>query len=587
MIWSDSEGDENNWLGGRGRDKSKGSYRRDWFSLFGATGKKRSYDDSKPWDDFSDFGEAWFTQPPKDELVDKLDTSPESSRAVDRLSYDAQEFNRIAEKNFTMRGVAKRGQSVHKDFPVLVEDVFNAFHKGHPVLKHDSELDDFSKFSKKIVKAILDDPRYDTLRQTTKWDRLYSAYATRALDELFKKCGGGSAGNAGEKSDKPESNNKASQKGEGEDGEQGGGSGSDDKQESGEQKDGKQDGEQGGSGTASPQEAQEEQLIKEAVSEFMDKAVNEVAEAEKTASKWGIGSGSAHNVSEGEIDELLNLLKTAPNIDSLTDMIGRISGIMNDVESEATSITHGAPIGYVLGDELSRMSPQEYVNLAHPDLRLDLKRRIQEHSVQVIERESPESLGQGPMIVLLDGSQSMMNDYCNSDKCRMTWAVAMAIMLYRRAMTTGQPFILHKFSYNTYSFRYDRPASQYANFLKEVMVMENGGTNIDPAMDSAIESLKEYPEGDMVILSDCELNRKWYNPEGKEVLNFNRATAEAKCKVVGVLINESEASAWHGDDEDTTSSPFQNLCHVAFQINPKHKDMVTQVTDGVFREIIL
>jgi len=586
MNWSDTEGEGKNWLGGRGRDKSKNSYRRDWFSLFGATGKK-GYRPDTLWDDFSDFGDAWFTQPPKDELVDKLDSSPESSRAVDRLTYDAQEFNRIAEKNFTMRGVAKRGQSVHKDFPILVEDVFNAFHKGHPVLKHDSDLDDFSKFSKKIVKAILDDPRYDTLRQTTKWDRLYSAYATRALDELFKKCGGGDAGSSGEKGGKPESNNEASQKGEGEDDGQGDGGGSEGNQDSSDEDSSEQKGGQGGPGTASPQEEQEDLRIKEAVSEFMDKAVNEVAEAEKTASKWGLGSGSSHNVTEGEVDELLNLLKTAPNIDNLTEMIGRLNGIMNDVESEATSITHGAPIGYVLGDELSRMSPQEYVNLAHPDLRLDLKRRIQEHSVQVVERETPESLGQGPMIVLLDGSQSMMNSYCNTEKCRMTWAVAMAIMLYRRAMITGQPFILHKFSYNTYSFRYDRPSSQYADFLKEVMVMENGGTNVDPAMDAAIKSLKEYPEGDMVILSDCELGRKWYDPEGKEVLDFSRATAEAKCKVVGVLINESEASAWHGDGNDTTSTPFQNLCHVAFQINPEHSDMVTRVTDGVFREIVL
>ena len=68
---------------------------------------------------------------------------------------------------------------------------------------------------------------------------------------------------------------------------------------------------------------------------------------------------------------------------------------------------------------------------------------------------------------------------------------------------------------------------------------------------------------------------------------FNKATEEAKCKVIGVLINESDAEAWHGDDGDTTSTPYQNLCHVAFQINPNHSDMVTQVTDGVFREIIL
>tara|TARA_R110001592_G_scaffold34571_1_gene118775 strand:- start:61 stop:525 length:465 start_codon:yes stop_codon:yes gene_type:complete len=154
-------------------------------------------------------------------------------------------------------------------------------------------------------------------------------------------------------------------------------------------------------------------------------------------------------------------------------------------------------------------------------------------------------------------------------------------------MSTGQPYVLHKFSYNTYSFKYEEPAKQYAEFLKEVMVIENGGTNIDPAMNATIGSLKEFPEGDVVILSDCELNHRWYDPENEDVKRFTSATDEAKCKVVGVLINESEESAWHGENDNTTSTPYQNLCHVAFQINPEHENMLTQVTQGVFREVIL
>ena len=320
----------------------------------------------------------------------------------------------------------------------------------------------------------------------------------------------------------------------------------------------------------------------------MSEAIEEVAEAEQTRAKWGLGSGDNARVGDGEVDELLNLLKECPNVDQLTDMIGRVNSIMNDVESEATSITHGAPIGYVLGDELSRMAPQEFVNLAHPDLKRDLERRMAEHSIQIMERESPDSLGHGPMIVLLDGSQSMTSSHhMNSSKSRMTWAIAMAIMLFRRAMATGQPFILHKFSYNTYSFKYEEPAKQYADFLKEVMVIENGGTNINPAMEATMESLVEFPDGDVVILCDCELSLNWYDPNYEDSKRFKRATDEAKCKVIGVLINESEEAAWHNEGDDTTSTPYQNLCHVAFQINPEHEGMLTQVTQGVFREVIL
>ena len=569
MDWFKSDRKNNkNWLGlGHGTTN-----RGDFYSLFNP-GRKYNPDDrtyTSVWDDLSDGGGGWFFRPPPDELVNMLTDAPESGRSVDRFTYDAQEFHRLAKNNFTMRGVAKRGQSIHPDFPILVEDVFNAFHKGHPVLKHDVELDDFSKFSKQIVKTILDDPKYDALRNTTKWDRIYSAWATRTLDKLFEKCGGSGAGKSGEKNGQPiDPNGK------------GGGEGNDDG-------DGDSNNQEKGETSDNDISDDQKEIIRQAVREFMDESMEEVAEAEQTRTKWGLGAGSNARASDSLIDELMNLLKECPNVDELTNMIGRVNSIMNDVESEATAITHGAPIGYVLGDDLARMAPQELVNLAHPDLKHDLERRLIEHSIQITEREAPDALGNGPMIVLLDGSQSMTSAHPNnSTKSRMTWAIAMSIMLFRRAMSTGQPYVLHKFSYNTYSFKYEEPAKQYAEFLKEVMVIENGGTNIDLAMNATIGSLKEFPEGDVVILSDCELNHRWYDPENEDVKRFTSATDEAKCKVVGVLINESEESAWHGENDNTTSTPYQNLCHVAFQINPEHENMLTQVTQGVFREVIL
>ena len=356
-------------------------------------------------------------------------------------------------------------------------------------------------------------------------------------------------------------------------------------------KEGKGDGDGGGGDDeAQAQELSDDQKeqIKVAVEEFMSEAIEEVAEVEQTATKWGLESGSGARLDDGEIDELLNLLKFTPNVGDLTNMIGRVNSIMTDIESESKSITHGAPIGYVLGDELSRMAPQEFVNLAKPELRRDLERRMHEHSIQVMERESPEALGHGPMIVLLDGSQSMTDSrHMNSDKTRMTWAIAMAIMLFRRAMSTGQPYVLHKFSHKTYSFKYEQPSKQYADFLKEVMVIENGGTNIDPAMEATIESLKEFPEADVVILSDAQLSQNWYDPDYEDAKRFKTATDEARCKVIGVLINEYEKEAWHGNDGNTVLTPYENLCHAAFQINPQNAEILTEVTEGVFRQVIL
>lgn len=581
MNWFTNKNKANKgWLGTHNTDK-KGRKHSGGYSLFQPQGRG-SYGQGNMWDDY-DTGAGWFIKPPEDEMVVKLKATPKSTRSVDRFSYDAQEFNRTAESNYTMRGVAKRGEKIHKDFPILVEDVFNAFHKGHPVIKSDKNLDDFGMFSKGIIEAMLENHKYDALRKTTKWDRLYSAWATRTLDELFKNAGGGGAGKSGEKggqetgeaADDDESEGEGEGSGEG----SGGGSGEEGKEE------------EGGGSQATQLTDEQKEAIANAVDTFMDQALEEVADAEQRAAKWGLGAGSGSKVPDDQIDELLNLLEHAPSVDSLTAMIGRVHSIMNDVESESKSLTHGAPVGYTLGDELTRMAPQEFINLAHPGLKQDLRRRMYEHGIQVTERESTEAMGHGPMIVLLDGSQSMVTNRNQDKSSRITWGIAMAVMLFRRAMETGQPFVLHKFSGSTRSFKYENPSRQYADFIKEVMVIENGGTEIGKALQATQDSLTEFPEADIVILSDAELERNFYEEGDEQIVEFKRVTDAAQCKVIGVLINECTDKPWwcrnNEGDEMTLLTPYELMCHAAFQINPSDSDMIHDVTKDVFRQVIL
>jgi uncharacterized protein with von Willebrand factor type A (vWA) domain len=214
-----------------------------------------------------------------------------------------------------------------------------------------------------------------------------------------------------------------------------------------------------------------------------------------------------------------------------------------------------------------------------------------EHGIQVTERESTEAMGHGPMIVLLDGSQSMVTNRNQDKSSRITWGIAMAVMLFRRAMETGQPFVLHKFSGSTRSFKYENPSRQYADFIKEVMVIENGGTEIGKALQATQDSLTEFPEADIVILSDAELERNFYEEGDEQIVEFKRVTDAAQCKVIGVLINECTDKPWwcrnNEGDEMTLLTPYELMCHAAFQINPSDSDMIHDVTKDVFRQVIL
>ena len=558
----------------------------------------------------------WFIRPPVDELAEDLKKLNEQSRSVERADYDADNFVATAKKSNTLKGVAKKGSLIDERFPTLVEDTFNIFYKGHPFLVDDDKLDEFGKFAKAITRSILDHPKFSGLRSTTKWSELFSAWATRSLDELFESVSGHAPepqkgdpneGNEGEQEDPSEQTAGPSEEQEQE------GQGQDD---SNIPEEGTEDTSEDGSGEGeSPEQNGYEvsdsakQDIDQAVDQFIDKAMDQVAEAQKTQYAWGLDEGSGSSLKDEDVDCILNLLSVSPESKRITEMVGRGQSILDGVETDSESADGTVPTGYSLGDTIAKASPTDLAMLHHPKLKADVFRRAQEGGLQVMERTTPESLGRGPCIALVDGSGSMgswapRNDGFPEGTCSKTpanWAAAMAIALYKRASENNQPFILHQFSGHTQSYRYDNPSMQYVEFLKQIMTSEDGGTELEEPLKRAAKSLKEYPEADVVILSDCMVGRKFRDKDSAPVVEFREAIEASGSKAIGVLIAELyKVDDAHNygpiereeelDDCETRNKyrmiPYERLCDVAFQIDISDVDAINNITEQIFNEVI-
>ena len=607
-IWDDLdflsyEGDDDDYMENFNR-------RSDWITGFS---QGHTYQDGYRWSQ----GEFdWFVKPPIDELVEQLSTLSQDSRSVERVEYDADNFKATAKRSNTLKGVAKKGSLIDERFPTLVEDTFNIFYKGHPFLVGDDKLDDFGVFAKSIVKTILEHPKFSGLRTTTKWSELFSAWATRSLADLFDKVSdhapepNGGLDNPNNPSEGLDNNESGEVEGEeelgsqesdsGQEGEEGEGEGGGDESSEGTEasgEDGQGDGEPSSKDDTYEVSEEAKKAIAQAVDEYMDEAMHEVAEAQRTQHSWGLEEGSGVDMSQEDVDVILNLLASHEDCKKITGMVGRVQSILDGVETEAEAQDGAIPTGYALGDMISKASPTDLAMLRHPQLKADVFRRASEGGLQIMERTAPESMGQGPIIALVDGSGSMTS----RDWSPLNWAAAMAISLFRKASENGQPFILHKFSGDTQSFRYDNPAREYSEFLKQIMCAEGGGTELTKPLLRAGQSLKEYPEADVVILSDAEVSYKYGDENFKPVSDFREAVELANAKVIGVLIAgkekpyneknlgplelEKELERIKGNEEHRMK-PYRALCDIAFQIDTDDPDAVNNITEQVFKEVV-
>ena len=497
----------------------------------------------------------------------------------------------------------------------------------------DDKLNDFGMFAKEITRSILEHPKFSGLRSTTKWSELFSAWATRSLDELFDAIkdhapepqdrvnplpqDGGFKGDTDEDDGEDEQDGSPEQTEDSSEASEQEGQGEDD---SDIPEEGAEAQPQDGSGEEDSSKQNGYKVsdtaiedINNAVDKFMDTAMEQVADAQKTQHSWGLDPGSGCSLKEEDVDYILNLLSLSEDSKRITDMVGRVQSILDGVETESQSVDGTTPTGYSLGDTIAKASPTDLAMLRHPTLKADVFRRAQEGGLQVMERTTPEPMGCGPCIALVDGSGSMTNYGLHgrelkehvTNRSPANWAAAMAIALYKRAVENNQPFILHHFSGRTRSYRYDNPAKDYVEFLKHLMNPQNGGTEFVEPLSRTSKSLKEYPDADVVILSDCEIHPEWHTKHSKEISDFREAVELAEAKVIGVLIAPlTTAKDTYGSpgkkmgpleiekytelataDNEKRMTPYKSLCDVAFQIDIDDVNAIDNITEQIFKEV--
>lgn len=191
------------------------------------------------------------------------------------------------------------------------------------------------------------------------------------------------------------------------------------------------------------------------------------------------------------------LIRLARNVEvrKILEILAGIKPWNINIPERKQRFKHGELMGYELGKDIERIVPSA---LALPDELFYL--RFLENRLLLYQKML--SQGKGPLYVLLDKSGSM-------DGIKMTWAKAVALSLYMRAVREHREFYFRFFDSIPYPLAKISRRPRASNVLKLIdyiaRVRGSGGTDISKAIITACNDIRTgsvRETSDIIIITD-------------------------------------------------------------------------------------
>jgi uncharacterized protein with von Willebrand factor type A (vWA) domain len=240
--------------------------------------------------------------------------------------------------------------------------------------------------------------------------------------------------------------------------------------------------------------------VRQALRRSVDDAALEVEEITSAAAGLS-GLGGTGQMS----DETQALLGSALKSSEMMRRLGMLAGRMRRLAmgKRRTRTKHAASelSDVTIGNDLARVLPHELMKLTDPLLTLDFIRAFMERSLLQYELTGNEREGRGPVVVLVDDSDSM-------DGAPSIFAKAAALALADVALADRRACSLVRFSHKinaTLDLRPSRDATRaLLSFLSGAV---DGGTSFELPLQMArniIDNEPAFERADVVLITDGE-----------------------------------------------------------------------------------
>jgi uncharacterized protein with von Willebrand factor type A (vWA) domain len=174
------------------------------------------------------------------------------------------------------------------------------------------------------------------------------------------------------------------------------------------------------------------QSIKAAMKKLLDKANQEAADTETSATAWGLDPGTLRRLPVEERLELARKLNT-PKFRKIAELFGPMQRLAFAEQMRKTIHASDEIYNLELGNDLSRVIPVEFLALGHEALTVDFLRKYLEGELLSYSLRGSEKIAKGGIIFVEDGSGSMSGQ-------REIWAKAVGLCLLNIAKLQKRAF---------------------------------------------------------------------------------------------------------------------------------------------------
>jgi uncharacterized protein with von Willebrand factor type A (vWA) domain len=240
--------------------------------------------------------------------------------------------------------------------------------------------------------------------------------------------------------------------------------------------------------------------VRSALRSTVDAAATDVEEF-ATASAGLIGLGSSSRMSEQTQAALGAALKSSDALKRLGMLAGRMRRIAMAKRRSRTKAAASELSDVTIGSDLARVLPSELLKLTDSVLALDFFRAFMERTLLQYELKGSEREGRGPIVVLIDDSDSM-------DGAPSTFAKAAALALADVALADKRACRLVRFSHRINGVLDMRAGVDATRSLLAFLSPSvDGGTNFELPLRAAREAIEREPtfeRADVVMITDGE-----------------------------------------------------------------------------------
>jgi uncharacterized protein with von Willebrand factor type A (vWA) domain len=239
-------------------------------------------------------------------------------------------------------------------------------------------------------------------------------------------------------------------------------------------------------------------------------AVQEVEAVDQSITSWGLDKGGFHHLPVEKKLALLSVLKDQKKFRDMGKLVGRIRNIA--IASRRVKVTASKVElhSVTVGNDISRLLPQELVALRRPALKLDFYRRYTEKVLAQYDLQYPKTKGQGPIVCLVDSSGSMRKPQ------REEWSKAVALGFSEIAAREKRAFAYALFAGESDElisgeFISGRPTPGQLLALAQGFI--GGGTDFEKPLTWGLDKVTEskFGQADIVLVTDgeCAVNEEF------------------------------------------------------------------------------